>query len=233
MECIILAGGLGTRLQGVIGDAPKCMAPVNGKPFLQYLLDSLAKQNYRQIILSLGFKHEAVLNWLNTLDLDDWSISYVIEKEPLGTGGGISLAMAEAMDNDVIVLNGDTMYRVELDGLASFHVNKNAEVTLALKEMHHFDRYGVVKTDSYDCISAFEEKKYAEAGYINGGVYVINKEKFLKRSLPAKYSFEKDYLEKFVAEKQFYGFKSDAYFIDIGIPEDYSKAQDDFKNFAG
>lgn len=228
MESIVLAGGLGTRLQGVIGQYPKCMAPVNNKPFLHYIFDYLEGQGCTRVILSLGFKHEVITDWLLTQNRR-FTIDHVIEYEPLGTGGGISLALQKVSGANVAVLNGDTMFQVDMQALLSFHNSRNASATLALKKMKDFDRYGVVKTDGQDNIIKFQEKKYQPEGAINGGVYILNKQAVLAKSLPQKYSFEKDYLEAFVAEKQFYGFNSDAYFIDIGIPEDYHRSQEDFK----
>lgn len=228
MECIVLAGGLGTRLQSVIGLYPKCMAPVNGKPFLHYIFDYLEKQQCTNVILSLGFKHEVIIEWLQT-QKRNFTVDYVIEETPLGTGGGISLALTKATEDNVAVLNGDTMFRTEIHTMLAFHIAKQAATTLALKPMQQFERYGVVKMDENNCITAFEEKKYYDEGLINGGVYIINKAALAAKGLPEKYSFEKDYFEAFVHEGNMYGFVSDAYFIDIGIPTDYEKAQVDFK----
>ncbi len=228
MEAIILAGGLGTRLQGVIGDSPKCMAPVNGKPFLAYVLDYLDRQKCTRVILSLGYKYNVVIQWLEEQDLF-FELDYVIEDEPLGTGGGIQAAMEEAAADDVAVVNGDTMFMVDLQAQLKFHTEQNAATTLALKKMHKFDRYGIVNTDKSGVITSFEEKQYREEGLINGGIYIINKEAFLAKNLSEKFSFEKDYLEQFTKEKTFYGFESDSYFIDIGIPEDYARSQEELK----
>lgn len=228
MEAIILAGGLGTRLQGVIGASPKCMAPVNGRPFLAYLFDYLTQQKCTRVILSLGYKHRIVTDWVEEQDLY-FEVDCVIEDEPLGTGGGILAAMEVAETDDVAVINGDTMFSIDLKEQLAFHKSKNAETTLALKKMHSFDRYGIVNIDGKDAITSFEEKQYREEGLINGGVYFINRQAFLNRELAEKFSFEKDYLEKFSGQKKFYGHVSDSYFIDIGIPADYEKAQADFK----
>lgn len=229
MEVIILAGGLGTRLQGVIGSYPKCMAEVNGQPFLYYIFEYLEQQSCNRVILSLGFKHEVIIEWLKTQGRS-FTIDYVIEATPLGTGGGISLAMNKATEENVFILNGDTMFQVDLNDMLAIHKNNDAEATIALKRMQDFDRYGVVRTDEFDHISQFEEKKYMQNGWINGGVYCVNKNKFSKRQFPEKYSFEKDYFEKFVNDQQFYAYRSEAYFIDIGIPEDHARSQADFKN---
>lgn len=228
MECIILAGGLGTRLRNTIGDYPKCMAEVNGKPFLHYIFTYLQAQGCTRTLLSLGYKHEIILKWLET-EAPGFETDYVIEEEPLGTGGGIQLAMHKAVTTDVAVVNGDTLFQADLDTLMAFHKEVNAETTLALKEMYDFDRYGVVQTDEQGRILSFEEKQKREQGAINGGIYVINKGRFLERNLPVKFSFEKDYLEAFVAENRFYGCRSEGYFIDIGIAEDYHRSAIDFK----
>lgn len=228
MEAIVLAGGLGTRLQGVIGNYPKCMAPVNGKPFLSYVLDYLDRQKCTRVILSLGYKYNVVIKWLEDQDLF-FEMDYVVENEPLGTGGGIQAAIEEAEADNVAVVNGDTLFMVDLQAQLNFHTSKNAAATLALKKMHKFDRYGVVNTDAEGVITSFEEKQFKEEGLINGGIYMLNKEAFLVKGLPEKFSFEKEYLERFTKEKKFYGYKSDGYFIDIGIPEDYSRAQEELK----
>ena len=229
MECIVLAGGLGTRLKSAIGEIPKCMAPMNNRPFLQYLFEYLRLQGCTRVILSLGHKHEVILNWLSTRDLP-FQVDHVIEHEPLGTGGGIRLALEKATTDNVIILNGDTMFRIGLPDLLAFHTSHPAETTLALKHMRRFDRYGSVKVNEVGVITAFDEKDYREDGFINGGVYVISKKEFLDKHLPAKFSFEKDYLEAFVDEQRFYGQVQEAYFIDIGIPADYLQAQVDFKH---
>lgn len=228
MECIILAGGLGTRLRSVTKDLlPKCMASVNGKPFLYYLLRFLEKQSIEKVILSLGHKSEAVLEWINEQDFN-FKIDYVIEEEPLGTGGAIQLAAQKVSKENIVILNGDTLFLCNLHELYDFHLEKNAATTLALKEMHEYDRYGSVVLDENFMIRLFEEKQYKKNGFINAGVYIVNRTTLLEKKLPEKFSFEKDYLEAFVDEKQFFAKSFDHYFIDIGIPEDYQKAQQDF-----
>ncbi len=228
MEAIILAGGLGTRLQSVIGAYPKCMAPVNGKPFLHYLFQYLQKQGCSKVMLSLGFKHEIVLDWI-------WqhppaiSISHVIEESPLGTGGGIRLAAEHLAADNPVVLNGDTLFHIDLSALLEFHRLKAASVSLALKPMLAFERYGAVTIGDNHSIRSFEEKRFYQEGLINGGVYVLETSDFLSRPLPEKFSFEKEYLEAYVEGGNFYGKPFNDYFIDIGIPEDYSRVQEDFK----
>ena len=227
-EAIILAGGLGTRLREAVPDLPKCMAPVAGKPFLSCVIDHLRIQGVERFIFSLGYKWGVIEEYLQkeyaTLDYTS-----VIEQEPLGTGGAIQWAIQKASSNNVAIANGDTLFKIKLDEVETLHDFRDAECTLALKPMQNFDRYGVVDTDSNGKIISFKEKQFYQDGFINGGVYLINKERFLNHSFPEKFSFEKDYLEKFCGEGRFFGSRQDGYFIDIGIPEDYQKAQNDLK----
>lgn len=231
MEVIVLAGGLGTRLQGVIGEYPKCMAEVAGRPFLAHVFDYLAQQRCVQAILSLGYKHEIVTEWVEKQDLP-FVVDYVIEKEPRGTGGGLMLAMQQASADNVVVVNGDTLFAVNLERMMHYHLAQHSCTTLALKKMYSFDRYGVVNTNDNGVIASFEEKTYKEAGLINGGVYIVNQKHIHSKHLPVKCSMEKDYLEKYTSEGKFYGFESDGYFIDIGVPADYERAQEDLKTMA-
>jgi D-glycero-alpha-D-manno-heptose 1-phosphate guanylyltransferase len=229
-EAIVLAGGLGTRLREAVPDLPKCMAPVNGKPFLHYLLSYFQDQGIERFLLSVGYKHESVTDYFANVS-HDFDLTYVLENEPLGTGGAIQLAMPKVIDNDVLVLNGDTFFKIDLDSFSTFHTTTDAESSLALKPMEQFDRYGVVQTGSDHRISSFREKQPYEKGSINGGVYAVDKSRFLDRHLPEKFSMEKDYFEAIVHEGCLYGQEQDRYFIDIGIPSDYSRVQKDFLVF--
>ncbi len=228
MECIILAGGLGTRLHSVTQDLlPKCMAPVNGKPFLYYLFQYLATQKPERVLLALGHRAAAVMEWSEKQDVS-FEIEYILEKEPLGTGGAMQSALKKTTKEHIAVLNGDTFFPCNLHELYQFHIEKNAAATLALKQMYGYDRYGSVVMDEQKRILQFEEKQYTPQGFINAGVYIICKNAFMNKALPEKFSFEQDYLEAFVGEGNFYGKDAAHYFIDIGIPEDYQKAQEDF-----
>ena len=229
MEAIILAGGMGTRLQPVVADLPKCMAPVAGKPFLYYLLSTLETAGFKHVILSLGYKHEAVENWLSGYKTK-LNITSIIEDIPLGTGGAVKLALSHATQDSVFVFNGDSYLHLDYQALLKSHTEKKALATLALKQMFCFDRYGKVELNENFQIIHFGEKQYCEAGFINGGVYVIDRnatEKF-----PDKFSLEKDFFELQADAGKLAGFPTDGYFIDIGIPEDYLRAQDDFTNGA-
>lgn len=225
MEVIILAGGLGTRLQSVVSDIPKCMAPIGGKPFLWYLLKYLTRFEINRIILSVGYLRNIIIDWIDQSHEFPFNFDYAIEIEPLGTGGGIKRALEKCLSDNVIILNGDTFFDVELDKLYQDHCLSPATISLALKPMKQFDRYGAVEMEiSTNQIKHFNEKTYCENGLINGGVYVINKENLDIKKFPEKFSFETEVLEPQSIQGKVYGFVQKGYFTDIGIPEDYAKA---------
>jgi D-glycero-alpha-D-manno-heptose 1-phosphate guanylyltransferase len=225
-EAIILAGGFGTRLKPSVPDLPKAMAPVADRPFISYVIDTLRMQGVERFIFSLGYRAEVIIKFLSE-EYSTLNYVFVIEEEPLGTGGAIQLAMGETETSDVVVANGDTLFKINLEEVRSLHDKQQSETTLALKQLQDFHRYGAVKIDEENRIKSFHEKKLYKEGLINGGIYLVNKEKFLARKLPLKFSFEQDYLEKIAPEGKFYGSLQTGYFIDIGIPEDFTKAQTD------
>ena len=225
-EAIILAGGLGTRLRDTIPDIPKCMAPVAGRPFLFYVINFLRSQGIEKFVFSLGHMHEQIEEYLAT-EFSTLNYQCSIEKEPLGTGGAILLAGIKTTEKYVAVMNGDTLFRADLQKAFLFHDHNMAECTLLLKPMNKFDRYGSVELNGEQLVTQFREKQFFETGNINGGVYILNIPKFQDEEFPDKFSFERDYLEKYYDKRRIYGLVQDRYFIDIGIPEDYKRAQEE------
>lgn len=223
-EAIVLAGGFGTRLQSEISDRPKCLAPVNNIPFLSYLIHYLLSQDISHFIFSLGYKSEMIIDFLNT-SFAGLSYTLSIEDTPLGTGGAILLACEKTNQPDVLICNGDTLYKAEVLPLFAFHKEMNAACTLALKPMDHFERYGAVSLDADGRIVSFHEKKYCKSGLINGGMYVLNTRDFMTHVFEKAFSFETDYLGKNAGRQgSIFGNIQDGFFIDIGIPEDYRRA---------
>ena len=226
-EAIILAGGFGTRLQGVVKDVPKPMAPVKGRPFLTYILDYLIEYQYSKVILSVGYLHEKIEEYFGN-QYKSLEIDYAVEIEPLGTGGGILFAMSKCVSDNVLIINGDTMFKVDLNEFEQFHAEKNGLLSIVLREVEDVSRYGSVTIGDDNLIVLFAEKQVTFGrGYINGGVYLINRDLFQKYPQPQKFSFEKDLMTRFYRQELFYAMPSDGYFIDIGIPEDYSRAQNE------
>lgn len=231
---IILAGGFGTRLQAVVNDLPKPMAPVNGEPFLNYQLRYLKHYGIKRVILSIGYLGEKISSYYKK-NHEGLEIAYALETKALGTGGGIRLALSECRDEYALVLNGDSFFDLDLHNFLRLHINEDSAFSLALRKVKDSSRYGTIETDTNDRIISFKEKSLdqkAKEGLINAGVYILNKELYL-RNTPAEnnFSIEKDFFEKQIGALHIKGFEFDGYFIDIGIPEDYSKAQHDFKGF--
>jgi D-glycero-alpha-D-manno-heptose 1-phosphate guanylyltransferase len=224
-EAIILAGGMGTRLQSVVSDVPKPMAPVAGRPFLEYIFPLLRQVEVKKVVLSVGYKWETILAHFG-YRFQGIDIEYAVETVPLGTGGGIRLAFSKTNSPQVLVVNGDTLFLHDLMMHWEMHqfYSEGALVSIALREMKHFDRYGTVELYKNERIKAFHEKKPMESGLINAGIYVIDRELWGKVDVPERFSFEKDILERYVRKLRFMGYIHDGYFIDIGIPEDYAKA---------
>ncbi|GAB4091734.1 HAD-IIIA family hydrolase [Flaviaesturariibacter terrae] len=222
-EAIILAGGLGTRLQAAVPDLPKCLAPVAGRPFLGYVIDNLRRQGIGRFVFSLGYKSELVVAYLEK-NYPTLSYVTVVEDEPLGTGGAIAFALGAAQETTVCVTNADTLFRADLAKLAAVHEASAAECTLSLKPMTHPDRYGTVLL-SGNHITAFREKAPVAEGTINGGLYLLDKGRFLAQDWPTAFSFEHDFLGPAAARGALAGSIQDHYFIDIGIPADYARAQ--------
>ncbi|MEW6680274.1 MAG: nucleotidyltransferase family protein [bacterium] len=228
MEVIVLAGGLGTRLQSITKDIPKPMVDINGKPFLSYLMNYLKIQNINRVLLSVGYKHQIIIDYFG-LEYRGLEIEYVVEEEALGTGGAINEALKRASENDIFVLNGDTFFNLNLEELRNFHCSEHSLLTIAIKLMYNFERYGSIILKG-NRIIGFEEKSFKEKGYINGGIYIM-KRAIMDFFPPEKaFSFE-NFLEKNIDKINPFAFISNDYFIDIGIPEDYKKAEQELNGY--
>jgi D,D-heptose 1,7-bisphosphate phosphatase len=226
MQAIILAGGLGTRLQAVVKDVPKPMADINGKPFLAHLLQYLQQYGFTDCCISTGYLQEKISTYFGDKYLGI-NVSYATEDRPLGTGGAIINSLKNCNKSaPIVVLNGDTFLKVDYKKLLEFHRTNNSQLTMVLRKMDDCSRYGAVEIDKNNCVISFKEKSSTSfEGLINGGVYVIDPQIFSADNLPKQFSFEQDFLIQNLSNLQPYGFVADDYFIDIGIPEDYKRAQ--------
>lgn len=225
-EAIILAGGLGTRLRSVINDIPKPMAPIHNKPFMEYLLTYLNQFKIKKVVFSAGYKYQYIFDYFGD-NYKGIRLLYAIEDKPLGTGGGIRNAMDQINNDSFFLLNGDTYYEVDMVNLFNLHTEQKADITLSLKPMRNFTRYGTVKVKGTEVIE-FRAKRFTKRGLINGGVYVVNRSVFSRYSQKERFSFEKEILQFMCKNLNFHGYVSEAHFIDIGIPEDYEKAREYF-----
>ncbi|MEA4825801.1 MAG: nucleotidyltransferase family protein [Clostridium sp.] len=220
MEAIILAGGFGTRLSHIGPDLPKPMAPINGRPFLEYVLDYLYRNDINRVVLAVGYKAEIIKKYFGN-KYKKIDIRYSTEDIALGTGGAIKKALGACKEDNIFVINGDTYFDVDLVRMMDFHKNAGSNISIAIKRMNNFERFGSVIVED-NIIKKFEEKKPKVEGKVNGGIYIINR-KIMSKIQNNVFSFENDILESGLYN--LYAFESEGYFIDIGIPEDYNKAQ--------
>jgi len=229
---IILAGGLGTRLRGVVPDLPKPMALINNRPFLEYQMDYWIAQGIDKFILSVGYLKNIIIKHFGD-EYKGAKIEYAVEHKPLGTGGGLLLA-AKDLTKPFLVLNGDTFIEVDLNTLCKFHLDQQSEWTFSLFRTNQFDRYMGMDVSQNGKILALKSKVKKSANLANGGVYLINPSalKLLDCKIGNKTSLEDELLPRFISNGgALFGVESRGIFIDIGIPEDYYRAKDILSNF--
>ena len=226
MEAIVLAGGLGTRLRGVVDDVPKPMAPVQGRPFLALVLDQLVAAGFTAAIFAAGYRHEAIRGYFGE-DYRGLALRYSVEREPLGTGGAIRLACEQAEAPDVFVLNGDTYLELDFHAMMDAHVHAGSHLSMAICHVSDVTRYGALEVDD-DIVQRFLEKGRSGTGWINAGMYVLGSDLRARLRPQGAFSFENDLLAPQVASIRPLAFRSSGLFIDIGIPEDYARIQQIF-----
>lgn len=222
MEAIIIAGGFGSRLRHVVPDVPKPMAPIGGTPFLQYIITDLSMKGIKHVVMAVGYKKQIIIDYFGHCN-SGITIDYSIEDKPLLTGGAIKKAIKMCKEETVFAINGDTYFDVDLNDMIKKHKKDEAALSLAIKYTENVKRYGCVLVGN-DRVTGFKEKGTYESGFINGGIYCMHRS-LLDGVAEVAFSFEKDYLEKEYNNEIIKPYISDGYFIDIGVPEDYYRAQ--------
>ena len=223
ITAVILAGGLGTRLRSVVADRPKVLAEIHGKYFLTFLLDYLIKAGLRYVILCTGYLGEQI----QAVYGDTYGplrLAYSQESSPLGTAGALRLALPLFGSDSVFVMNGDSICQTDFMAFGEWHQERNADASLLLIKVPDVRRFGQVLVDKEGRVLRFEEKNdKAGSGWINSGVYIIDRKliKEIPKGIPV--SLEKEIFPSWIG-KQFYGFQSNGRFIDIGTPESYAEA---------
>jgi D-glycero-alpha-D-manno-heptose 1-phosphate guanylyltransferase len=229
MEAIVLAGGFGTRLASRLHGLPKPMAPIAGRPFLEILLTQLRRSGCTRVLLSVGHQHTVIQDHFGA-SFGGMSIDYVVESAPLGTGGAIRLALAQAREDSVLVLNGDTFLDADYAAMLRFHSSEGASVTLAVVHRDDVSRHGGVTIEGQRIVG-FQEKGRSGPGTISAGTYVLARNLAWPPALAEKFSIEFDFFVPEVARLRPAAFKVDGYFLDIGIPEDLDRAQTELTQF--
>lgn len=222
MEGIVLAGGFGTRLRQIVPDLPKPMAPVAGRPFLDIVLGRLAAKGFSRVIISLGYMAEKIQTHFGD-EFNGMSLKYVLETSPLGTGGAIRFAMEQARDDHTFVFNGDTYLDLEVEQVEALWQAHRSPIIVG-REVLDTGRYGRLLALNGQ-IAGFAEKGSTGPGLINAGCYVLNRGQLDQFAPMVPFSMETDYLVDAVAVQRFDLFVTEGQFIDIGIPEDFFRAQ--------
>ncbi|WP_243368744.1 nucleotidyltransferase family protein [Fundidesulfovibrio soli] len=225
-EAVILAGGLGTRLRSEVADLPKVMAPINGRPFLEYQLAHLAKKGFRRVILAVSYLRETVMEHFKS-EFAGLRIDYSVEISPLGTGGGLRQALSQVEGAAAFAFNGDTYFDVDYAGMERQWLDASgAGVSMALRSLSDAKRYGMCRINNGRVVG-FAAGGGNEPGFVNGGCYILPRDVFGGFSLPQTFSFEADFLEAHADSLRPMAFleSSDNFFIDIGVPETYRLAQ--------
>jgi D-glycero-alpha-D-manno-heptose 1-phosphate guanylyltransferase len=225
-EAILLAGGLGTRLRNLVPDLPKPMAPVAGRPFLEIVLESLAGKGFSRVVFSLGFMAEKIVSHFGS-HFAGMELIYVVEDQPLGTGGALRLALTHCTHDHTYVLNGDTFLDFEVEVIAACWQKRRGLLIVARREMDTA-RYGRLLVQE-GLVKGFIEKGVFGPGLINAGLYVIQRGQLDHFELGRPFSFESDFLVSAVKESSVGVFVTNGQFIDIGVPEDYYRAQLEFR----
>lgn len=210
-------GGLAQGLGTVVKDVPKPMAPVGGRVFLEFIFEYLKTQGVKSVVLAVSYKYEVIQEYFKNEFLGI-KIKYSIEQEPLGTGGAIKEALKLCEEEQIFVLNGDSLFEIDLKNLRL----NGAKICLALKKMFDFQRYGAVSIDERGEIVEFKEKSFCKEGLINGGIYLLKRDIFENYKLSNYFSFE-EFLEQNYKSLKARAELFEDYFIDIGIPQDYEK----------
>lgn len=223
MEAIVLAGGFGTRLRQLVPDLPKPMAPIGGRPFLEILLKSMAEKGFSRVILSLGYMADRVIDYFDSKNYAGMALAFEVEDIPLGTGGAVRRAMRRCQDDHIFVLNGDTYVDIEACELEAHWQSNHAPIIVA-REVADTARYGRLKAER-GRVTAFLEKGADGPGLINAGCYVLPASSLDGFVSNQAFSLEVDFLAKAVSTQRFDMFVTHGRFIDIGVPDEYIRAQ--------
>jgi mannose-1-phosphate guanylyltransferase len=229
VRAVVLVGGAGTRLRPLTYDTPKPLLPIANRAFLDRQLEWLASHGVDEVVLSLGYLPDAFEAHFAE-HAAPMKIRFAVEAEPLGTAGAIRFA-AEGIDERVLVCNGDVLTGLDLGALVRFHEEHGAEATIALTEVEDPSAFGVVPTRGNGEVVAFVEKPApgkAPTRWINAGTYVL--EPSVLERIPPRLtvSVERETFPRMLEEpRRLYALQSDAYWIDIGAPEQYLRVHAD------
>jgi NDP-sugar pyrophosphorylase family protein len=219
----ILVGGLGTRLRSAVADRPKALAEVAGRPFLAYLLDQLVEAGVQHVVLLTGHLGHLVSAALGSR-YRGLSLAYSQESSPLGTAGALRLALPQLASSSVLVMNGDSYCGADLRAFWEWRSARAPEAALVLAQVPDVDRFGSVHTDEAGRVLSFLEKGGAHGpGWINAGIYALSRGLLAEIPDGRAVSLEHECFPAWLGRLG--AWRSNAAFLDIGIPESYAAAE--------
>lgn len=225
LDAFILVGGKGTRLRQVVSDRPKPMAEVSGRPFVEWLLLALRNQGVRRVVFCTGHMAGMIEDHFHDGGQWDMEVVYSRDPNPLGTAGAIRHALGKLSSERVLVMNGDSYCKVDVQRLHQAHIDRQAFATMWLTRVEDRRRYGTVEIDEDDRVRSFREKSIEKLpGLVNAGVYVL--ERSVLEAIPdgVETSLESDVFPSLIG-RGLYGVVGDGLFLDIGTPDSYAAAQ--------
>lgn len=229
VDAVILVGGKGTRLRPLTVNTPKPMLPTAGVPFLSHLLARVKAAGIEHVVLGTSFKAEVFEEYFGSGESFGLEIDYVVEEEPLGTGGGIRNVYSKLRNDTIMVFNGDVLSGSDLTGIVNTHLTHDADVTLHLVRVADPSAFGCVPTDADSRVTAFLEKtEDPPTNQINAGCYVFKRE--IIEAIPASrpVSVERETFPGLLAAgKRVYGHVDHAYWRDMGTPQDFVRGSSD------
>ena len=230
MKAVILVGGEGTRLRPLTCNVPKAMVPILNRPFMEHLLGYLKKHGIREVILAMGYLPEPIQGYYGDGAGLGLKLTYMVEDEPLGTAGAVKNAES-LLDDTFIVFNGDILTEIDLTAMVRRHREIKPRVSIALTLVDNPTMFGVVETDDAGMVQRFVEKPswdQVTSNMINAGIYIVEPDvlEYVPPSTP--WMFEKHLFPLLLQKGEpVMGYPSEAYWIDIGTPEQYLKANND------
>jgi len=235
LDAIILAGGKGTRLRPLTFNMPKSLVKINGKPLIEYALEELERNDVKNIYISLGYKAEKIIHYLENRKKNKANIKFVIENKPLGTGGALKYTMKKMQGyEDVILINGDTIFKADFDEMYKFHKKNEALITIGSFKVDDIKGFGVIETEDTRIVRFIEkpDPKDVKSNIINAGVYILNKKVLDKLPQEESFSLEKDFLEKIYKDEMIQHFPIER-FITVNDMEQYKKANEEVRKLVG
>jgi D-glycero-alpha-D-manno-heptose 1-phosphate guanylyltransferase len=224
-EAVILAGGFGTRLKSVVSDRPKALAELSGRPFIEFQLEWLIQQGITNVTIAVHHMAEQLQAFVEQWDNKKINLSTVYEHEPLGTGGAlVNVIREKEIKGNVLVINGDTLFKFDLEPAQNLFENNLGKVVLVGSEVQDASRFGTMTIQNSFVCSFHQATGRIESGIVNSGAYIMDSSLFMDKELKP-FSLEYDLFPELAIERKLmtYVVDSGKGFLDIGTPDSYKE----------